>query len=116
MDTSLFMIVQLELVITNVPLASKLETSARGVNILKIRKTPRSRALAPQGPGKGEEEHTHRHTVKAHVKEDRTGTRPTDAEKEGGGRSKERRNGGRMLGGRGKMERSRVGGKGGRMI
>jgi len=31
-------------------------------------------------------------------------------------RSKERRNGGRVIGGRGKMQRSRVGGKGGRMI
>jgi len=48
--------------------------------------------------------------------EDQTGSRLTYAEKEGVERSKERRNGGRAIGGRGEMERSRVGGKGGRMI
>jgi len=31
---------------------------------------------------KGEEEHTHRHTVKAHVEEDQRGSRLTYAEKE----------------------------------
>jgi len=31
-------------------------------------------------------------------------------------RSKERRNGGRVIGGRGKVGRSRVGGEGGRMM
>jgi len=58
----------------------------------------------------------HRHTVKAHVEEDRTGSRLTYAEKEEVERSKERRNGGGIMGGRGTMERSGVGGKGGRMI
>jgi len=48
-------------------------SSARGAKLLKIRKTPRSQALSPQGPRKGEEEHTYRHTLKAYVKEDRTG-------------------------------------------
>ena len=72
----------------------------------KIRNTPRSQALAPQGPRKGEEKHTHRHTVKAHVQEDRTGSRLTYAEKEGVERSKERRNGWRMIGGKGIMEQS----------
>ena len=57
--------------------------SARGENLLKLRKTPRSQVLAPQGPGKGEEEHTHRHTLKAYVEENRTGSGFTYAEKEG---------------------------------
>jgi len=47
-----------------------------------IRKTPRYHAPALQGPGKGEEEQTYRHTVKAHVEEDLTGSRLTYAEKE----------------------------------
>jgi len=54
--------------------------------------------------------------VKAHVEEDLIGSRLTYAEKEGVGRCKERRNGRRMIGGRGKMERGWVGVKGGRMI
>jgi len=54
--------------------------------------------------------------LKAHVEEERTRTRSTYAEKEGVERIKERRNAGRAIGGRGKMGRSRVGGKGGRMI
>jgi len=54
--------------------------------------------------------------VKAHVEEDLTGSRLTYAEKEGVERSKESRNGGRVIGGRGKMERGWVGVKGGRMI
>ena len=58
-------------------------SSVRGANILKIRKTPRSQTLAPQGPKKREEEHTHKHTVKAHLKQDRTGSRLTYAKKEG---------------------------------
>ena len=58
------------------------------------------------GPRKGEEEHTHRHTVKAHVEEDLTGSRLTYAEKEGVERSKERRNGARTIGGIGIIERS----------
>jgi len=45
-------------------------TSARGAKHLKIRKTPRSQVLAPQGPRTGEEEHTHSHTLKAYVEED----------------------------------------------
>jgi len=62
---------------------------------LKIRKTPRFQALVPQGVRKGEEEHTQRYLMKAHVEEDRTGSRLRYAEKEGVERSKERRNGGR---------------------
>jgi len=54
--------------------------------------------------------------VQPHVEEDWTGSQFTYAEKEGVERSKERRNGVRAIGGRGKMERSRVGGEGGRMI
>jgi len=54
--------------------------------------------------------------LKAHVEEERTRARSTYAEKEEVERIKERRNAGRVIGGRGKMERSRVGGKGGRMI
>ena len=42
--------------------------------------------------------------------EDQTGSRLTYAEKEGVERSKERRNGGRAIGGRGKIWRSGVGG------
>jgi len=48
-------------------------TSARGANILKIRKTPRSQALSLKGRRKGEEEQkkvrifTDRHTVRVHV-------------------------------------------------
>jgi len=87
-------------------------TSAREAKLLKIRKTSRSQALAPQGPRKGEEEHTHGHTLKAYVEEDQTGSRFTYAEKEGVEGGKERRNGGREIGGSGKMGRSRVGGKG----
>ena len=67
--------------------------SARGEKILKIRKTPRSQILAPQG----EEEHTHRHTLKTYVEEDRTGSGYTYAEKEGVEGDKKRRNGGRMM-------------------
>ena len=65
---------------------------------------------------KGEEEQTHRHTVQAHIEENPTGSRLTYAEKEGVERGKKRRNGGRVIGGRGIMERSGVGWKGGRMI
>jgi len=83
-------------------------TSARGGKLLKIRNTPRSQVLAPQGPRKGEEEHTHRNTLKTYVEKNRTGSRFTYVEKEGVEGGKERR--------RGKMGRSRVGGKGGRMI
>ena len=61
---------------------------------MKIRKTPRSQALALQGPRKGEEERTHRHTLKAYVEEDRTGSRLTYAEKEGVEGGKERKNDG----------------------
>jgi len=91
-------------------------TSARGAQLFKIRKTPRLQALAPQGPRKGEEEHTHIHTLKAYVEEDWTGSRFTYAEKEGVEGGKERRNSGRAIGGRGKMGRNRMRGKGGRMI
>ena len=82
----------------------------------QIRKAPRFQVLAPQGSRKREQEQTHRHTLKANVEEDRTRDRSTYAEKEGVERIKERRNAGRAIGGRGKMGRSRVGGKGGRMI
>jgi len=54
--------------------------------------------------------------LKAHVEEELTRARNTYAGKEGVERVKERRNGGRVIGGRGKMGRSRVGGKGGRTI
>jgi len=91
-------------------------TSARGAIFLTNTKPPRSQVLAPQGSKKGEEEHTHRHTLKAHVKEERTRARSTHAEKEGVERIKERRNAGRVIGGRRKMGRLRVGGKGGKMI
>ena len=67
--------------------------------------------LAPQGSRKGEEEHTHRHTLNAHVEEERTRARSAYAEKEGVERIKERRNTGRAIGGRGKMGRNRVGGE-----
>ena len=72
--------------------------------------------LAPQGTRKEEEEHTHRHILKAHVEEERTRAFSTYAEKEGVKRIKERRNGGRVIGGRGKMGRSTVGGESGRII
>ena len=67
------------------------------------RKTPRSEShvLALQGPRKGGEEQTYRHTLKAHIEEDRTGSKLTYAEKEGVERSQERGNGGRVVGGRG---------------
>jgi len=54
--------------------------------------------------------------LKAHVEEERTRARSTYAEKEGVERINERRNAGRAIGGRGKMGRSTVGGKGGRTI
>jgi len=95
-------------------------TSARGANILKIRNTPRTQALsspqAPHRPRKGEQEHTHRQKVEAHVEEDRTESRLTHAEKERVQRKKERRNGGRAIRGRGIMERNGVGGKNGRSM
>jgi len=89
--------------------------SARGAKLFKIRKTPRSQALAPWGPRKGEEEHTHRHTLKAYVEEDRTGSRFTYAEKEGVEGGKERWNGGRAIGGKGEIGKSSMGGNGGRI-
>ena len=81
-------------------------TSARGEKLSKIRKTPRSQVLAPQGPRKGEEEHTHRHTLKAYVEENQTGSGFTYAENESVEGGKETKNGGRVIGGRGKMGRS----------
>ena len=45
-----------------------------------------------QGPRKGEEEHTHRHTLKTRVEEERTRARSTYAKMEGVERIKERRN------------------------
>ena len=92
-----------------------MSTSVRGANFYKY-EIPRSQALAPQMPRKGEETHTNIHKVKAHFEEDRTGFRLTYAENEGVERSKERRNGGWVIGGRGKMERSVVGGEGRRMM
>jgi len=44
--------------------------------------------------------------MKTHVEEDRTRSRLTYAKKEGVERSEERRNDGRLIGGRDKMERS----------
>jgi len=92
--------------------------SKRSKKIDKCERHPDLRyyILALQGSRKGEEEHTHRHTLKAHVEEERTRARSTYAEEEGLERIKERRNGGRVIGGRGKMGRSRVGGKGGRTM
>jgi len=86
-------------------------TSAREADILKIRKTPRSQAPAPKGLKnlKGQEEHTLRNTVKAHVDEDRSGSRLTYAKKEE--RSKESSNGGREIGGRGKLRKAGLGGR-----
>jgi len=52
--------------------------------------------------------------LKAHVEGEQTQTRSTYAEKEGVERIRERRNGGRVIGGRGKIGRNRGGGKGGR--
>jgi len=54
--------------------------------------------------------------LKVHVEEEWTRARSTHAEKEGVERIKERRNGGRVIGGRKKMGRNRVGGKGRMMI
>jgi len=71
--------------------------SARGGKLLKIRKTPRSQVLAPKGSRKREYEHTHRHTLKTYVEEDRPGSGYTYAEKEGVEGDKKRRNGGRMM-------------------
>jgi len=54
--------------------------------------------------------------LKTYVEEDQTSSRYTYAEKEGVEAGKERKNGGRVIGGRGKMGRSTVGGESGRMI
>jgi len=54
--------------------------------------------------------------LKAHVEEERTRSRSTYAEKEGVERIEQRRNAGRVIGGRGEMGRTSVGGKGGRRI
>jgi len=54
--------------------------------------------------------------LKVHVEEELTRARRTYAEKEGVERIKERRNGGRVIGGEGKMGRIRVGGEDGRRI
>jgi len=72
-----------------------------------------SRARAPPLAARPEGRkgtHTHRHS-ESHVKEDQTGSRLKYAKKEGMERNKERRNGGRVIGGRGKMERSWMRGK-----
>jgi len=53
--------------------------------------------------------------LKAYVEENRTESGFTYAEKKGVEEGKERRNGGRVIGGRGEMGRNRVGGKGGRI-
>jgi len=65
------------------------------------RNAPRSQVLAPQRSRKGDDVQKGRHTVQAHAEEDRTGSRLTNAEKEGMERSEERGNGGRVMGGRG---------------
>ena len=59
---------------------------------------------------------TYKHTQSEGPFRSQTGSRLTYAENEGVERSKERRNGWRVIGGRGKMERSVVGGKGVRMM
>jgi len=53
--------------------------------------------------------------LKVYVEEDQKGFQFTNAEKEGVEGGKERRNGWRVIGGREKKGRSRVGGKGGKM-
>jgi len=58
--------------------------------------------------------HTHTHS-EPHVKENQTGSQLKYAKKEGVERNKERRNCGRVIGGRGEMERSGVKGNSGRM-
>jgi len=78
---------------------SIVDLSKRSKN--SIRATPRFHAPALQGPGKGNEEQTYRHTAKAHIEEDLTGSRLTYAEKERVGGSKERGNDGWAIGGRG---------------
>ena len=66
---------------------------------------------------KGEEEHTHRHTLKAYVRRIRQDLDSRmQRRREWSPRGKENRNGGRVIGGRGKMGRSTVGGESGRMI
>jgi len=51
-----------------------------------------------------------RHTLRsAHVEEDQTGSKRTYAEKERVKRNKERRNGRRVIRGRGLMERNKMG-------
>jgi len=57
--------------------------------------------VALQGPSKREEEQKDIQTVQAHVDEDQTESRLTNAEKEGMERSEERGQGGRLIGGRG---------------
>jgi len=54
--------------------------------------------------------------VKTHVEEDQTRSRLTYAEKERTKRNQERRHGGRVMRGRGIMERNGVRGKGERSI
>ena len=76
---------------------NKNSTPSKRRKTLKIRKTPRSQVVAPQGPRRGEEEHTRRHTLQACVEENRTGSGGTYVEKEGVEGGKERRNGGRVM-------------------
>ena len=88
-------------------------TSARGAIFLTNTKDTQISGTSLQGSRRGEEEHTHiegpcrggADTSQKHVRGEG-----------GSGEIKKRRNGGRVMGGRGKMGRSRVGGKGGRMI
>jgi len=91
----------------------KLSKTLRSKSFTNIKHTHISGSSSPWGR---EKSNLHRHTVKALVEEDWTGSRLTYAEKEGVERIKETRDGGRAIEGRGKMERSGVGGKGGRMI
>jgi len=96
-------------------LLSPLEGPQEEPETFKTKDTQISGTSSP-GAWEGEDEQTYRHAVKAIVEEDRTGSRLTYAKQEGVERSEERGNGGRVIGGRGTMQRSGVGGKGGRMI
>ena len=81
------------------------------VNLSKRSKTFKNKKDTLISGTSSQGKNTNRNTLKAYVEEDQTGARFTYAEKEGvtveGGKE---RNGWRVIGGRGKMGRSRVGG------
>jgi len=66
--------------------------------------TSQTKNQNPQGARKGEKEQTHRHTLKVYVEVDWTGLRIRIIHVCGeGGSGKKRRNGGRVIGGRGEI-------------